>query len=201
MLDALLAVFTYIKPHRLYDKVAQNFVDWSISYLLSDLRIKRKLYDEAFKALIFEFWLPLIGCKPRSFESHMNFLIFNEWMEPGFIAGFFKTPYIASPISFVLPSLRIARDSDVILYGAGAAGVELYLQIKQSGIYNIVTWVDNQAGSQSKQGFPVELPIVISKIDFDFILIALINSAQVAEINDTLINMNVPVTKIIRVFA
>ena len=62
--------------------------------------------------------------------------------------------------------------SKVILYGAGAAGREIYVTQKRKGKYEIVLWVDKKFEECMKEGLEVESPEHMLDVEFDYIVVA-----------------------------
>lgn len=64
-------------------------------------------------------------------------------------------------MTYLFPFSEVEKDSNIILYGAGAVGYEFYQQIRASGYCRIVKWVDAQYEWYQYIGLPVEPPEAI----------------------------------------
>lgn len=98
---------------------------------------------------------------------------------------------------YLFPFEKVPYGSDVILYGAGAVGIEYYQQLKRSNYCNIVTWVDRNYLGMAGQGFLIESPNMISFKKYDYIVIANIKEEIRKEIKEFLLEMGISENKII----
>lgn len=81
----------------------------------------------------------------------------------------------------------VPNGSRIVLYGAGAAGREVYdAQIKRD-IYKIVLWVDKNYEDYADQGFNVEAPDNMSKSEFDFIIVAVESDTMFQDIKQDIV--------------
>lgn len=96
--------------------------------------------------------------------------------------------------SHVFPSQFFKKTDKVVLYGAGKVGIDFFIQNLMNHYCSIVSWAD--AGYASK-GFPVISPERISAVEFDYILIAVINEGMANEIRTTLIKQGIAARKLI----
>lgn len=65
---------------------------------------------------------------------------------------------------------RIRYGSEIVIYGAGTKGKQLFTDIINEGVYKIKSWVDINYKSI---GYPVQKPEIIQNIDFDFVVVAI----------------------------
>jgi glycosyltransferase involved in cell wall biosynthesis len=201
MLSAFEATYDFIRRCDCFEDVCQNFSDWSLGYLIDYLRRAGKYYDSEFKTIITEYWIPKMGRGRNKFFDNVDYLNHNEFLTPGYIEAFFEKPYVAVKILFELPKLPLARGCDLILYGAGIVGTDFYFQLLERGDFNVLAWVDGNAGILSAQGFPVIPPESIKNLDFDYILIAVLYAKAAGEITERLSALGVPPEKIVWAFA
>ena len=74
-------------------------------------------------------------------------------------------------------------DEQIILYGAGKLGQDLYYRLIEEGMHEIVLWVDKNAKTYRQQGMTKVSPVSeIKKVSYDKIVIAVMNK----EVADTI---------------
>jgi glycosyltransferase involved in cell wall biosynthesis len=95
------------------------------------------------------------------------------------------------------PFTEIEKGSRIVLYGAGKFGNRICEQIKHTHYYKLVLWVDQRNEECCKLGLNVENPQNIKKVDFDYILIAVLDSNLAREIKSSLYEQEIPVNKIL----
>lgn len=76
-------------------------------------------------------------------------------------------------MDFLFPFSGVKKGSRVILYGMGTYGQRLYQFLSETKFCNIVTAVDRDYDELSSQGLPVESPEVISRYDYNAIIVTL----------------------------
>lgn len=86
---------------------------------------------------------------------------------------------------------------NVIIYAAGKRGQLLYNQLSESHNYNIVMWVDKNYRNYREQGLPVCSPNDIISIQFDQVVIGVLDKNISEEIKIELIKIGVDRDKII----
>ena len=90
---------------------------------------------------------------------------------------------------------EVKEGSKVILYGAGKFGTEVFSDLIRNKYYNVTGWVDQ---SYDTIGFPVQAPVTISNIEFDWILVAVESKSLFQRIcDDTLKEMGISFDKVI----
>lgn len=85
----------------------------------------------------------------------------------------------------------------IVIYGAGAVGQDYYSQLVKYQKINIVSWVDKNPSACNFDYFDVQPVDVISSLDFDYILIAVLKETIADSIKNDLITMGIPKEKII----
>ena len=90
-------------------------------------------------------------------------------------------------------------DKKIILYGAGKYGVDLYRKITDYKYSDILLWVDTNVKSTTIFGKQIEVqsPDEIEKVDFEQVVIAVMQRAVMQEIKENLVKLGVPKEKII----
>ena len=83
-----------------------------------------------------------------------------------------------------------------MLYGAGKVGRIFYRQIIKEQEYFVVLWIDRQYVKFIEKGYPVSSPDRMSDIEYDKILIAVLNEKVYQSIKNDLIEMEVDEQKI-----
>ena len=81
-----------------------------------------------------------------------------------------------------------------LLYGAGDVGQAFYRQIKETECCNLVLWVDR---NYQKIGFPVKNPETIKEMEYDKIIISVVDKYVADSIRNYLKEMGVKEDKII----
>ncbi len=84
----------------------------------------------------------------------------------------------------------IPQNSNIVIYGAGKRGRELYREVCIRNRANIIAWLD-----QKKPEWPVQMnveqPEAIKRKKYDYVLIAVAKEDMVTEIKDQLISLGV----------
>lgn len=91
---------------------------------------------------------------------------------------------------FLFPYGEIPNGAKIAVYGAGRFGHELVRYLKNVNRYSLVVWVDNNAGER------ISKPEVLTKTDYDYILIAVLMNETGKEIEKKLERMKIPHEKI-----
>lgn len=95
------------------------------------------------------------------------------------------------------PECLIPQGSRIILYGAGDVGTNFYYYIKETGVCQIVAWVDAAAEKYRAFGRDVQDIDVIWTAEYDAVLIAVMQSDAVQEIRSTLHRRGIPDDRIL----
>lgn len=94
------------------------------------------------------------------------------------------------------PYWSVKRGSNIILFGAGDIGRDMFIQATQSGWCNVVAWVDSFPEKYSSKGFPVVGKKVIQEIVFDQILVCVKDGKIALSIKNEVLSMGVCEDKI-----
>lgn len=102
---------------------------------------------------------------------------------------------IGSYFRYPLPYGRIPNGSSIVIYGAGYVGKSFYNQVKATGLYKLVAWVDRSY--QEFKNNQVYSPEILNESEFDYVLIAIDDKCVANGIALSLAEMGVPQEKII----
>lgn len=97
----------------------------------------------------------------------------------------------------VFPYWKVRTDSKIILYGAGKLGKKYKAWNDKYHFCHIVLWVDKTSVLTEYGSMQPQSVECISKMEYDFILIAVKSPLLAKEIKDNLVHMDVPETKIV----
>lgn len=100
---------------------------------------------------------------------------------------------------YLYPFRQVSRNSDIIIYGAGVFGGELFRFVNQSHQFNLVLWIDQNWKIYQENGFPVSQIENVLKVHFDYIVIAVFKINIISEIRMNLIEIGIPSEKIIAI--
>lgn len=96
-----------------------------------------------------------------------------------------------------IPFNKIEKNSNVIIYGFGYNGERCYHQLIESGYAKLTAIVDNQKSGEVYGGKRILSHSSVFELDFDYIIISIIDEKTVAEIENQLILDGCDVEKII----
>ena len=88
----------------------------------------------------------------------------------------------------------------VVLYSAGTFGQQAYTHFTESDHFNLVAWVDDYYVEYRRCCRNVDPVETIMHIDYDYILLAVVNSLLCEEIKKRLLDMGVLEERILSVF-
>jgi len=94
----------------------------------------------------------------------------------------------------LIPYGGIEKGSKIVLYGAGAVGIQLYNYITNYKCCNIVYWADRNYASFIDLN--VKSPANMTNIDFDYVIISILNSEAYISARKSLISMGINENKI-----
>lgn len=95
------------------------------------------------------------------------------------------------------PDGIVPKSSKVILYGAGDIGTNYYHYVKETDCCRIVAWVDAAAEKHRELGKSVDEIDVISDLEYDVVLIAVMHETIAQSIRMNLCKMGIPDHKIV----
>lgn len=103
-------------------------------------------------------------------------------------------------IPFYFPPNKVLRKigmKKIVLHGAGEVGQSYYRWFQMTQSVEIVAWTDRQWQDYSEKGFPTKAVSEIAGMDYDGVLIAVLDSNTAAEIKKTLFRYGVPAEKVL----
>lgn len=103
----------------------------------------------------------------------------------------------ASSFLYRFPYDLIPQGSCILLYGAGRVGMDFYNLIKATKYCKLVLWLDKQADFYQKQGLEVYDCSCLSDVNYDVLLIAVLNESVSLEIRNELRRLGIPNNKIV----
>jgi glycosyltransferase involved in cell wall biosynthesis len=96
----------------------------------------------------------------------------------------------------LFPFKKVKPGDRVLVYGAGGFGKVIASYVSASNDLELVGWADKNAGFYRKSGFDIILPKDISSIDFDSLVIAILNETTSEIIMLDLVDIGVNSDKI-----
>lgn len=98
--------------------------------------------------------------------------------------------------SYIFPYHLFQEGERTVIYGAGESGQSFYRQLQRQNYLEPVGIVDKRARELNTPDFPVQPVEDLKNMDFDALLIAVINEKAAREIKATLIKMGIAEKKI-----
>lgn len=95
------------------------------------------------------------------------------------------------------PEKLVERGKRVILYGAGEVGENYYQYIREMGKWNLIAWIDRAAEKYRSAGMDVKDIDVITKMEYDVILIAVMEERLSQTIRTSLCEKGITSHKIL----
>ncbi len=90
---------------------------------------------------------------------------------------------------FMFPYEKIPLKSRIVLYGAGMVGKSYYRQIQKNYFCEIVLWVDKSHKSLSNSKYKIMNPEMINDVDFEYLLIAVLQFEAAKKIAENLVEV------------
>lgn len=95
------------------------------------------------------------------------------------------------------PDGLIEKNRKIILYGAGDVGTDYYNYIKETGYWHLAAWIDAKADKYRNLGLDVKDVDAIGYMEYDVILIAVMDQKTSDEIRINLCMRNIPDCRIL----
>jgi len=108
-------------------------------------------------------------------------------------------PQLQNNNTTLYPFANLELNTNLILYGGGTFGQHMYKKIMNSRDYNLVAWVDEKHKHYSKLNLPVSGFTKIKSVDYQVVLIALIDEDNSNRAYSKLVQHGVNADKIIYV--
>ena len=99
-------------------------------------------------------------------------------------------------IAYEFPHHLIPKNSNIVIYGAGNVGSDYYNQAVKNEQYKLVAWVDKRAALYRKQGLNIITPIELKTLEYDYLVISILNENIAEEIKKELLELGVDEDKI-----
>ena len=99
-------------------------------------------------------------------------------------------------LQYVLPDVSPFYNKSVVIYGAGKVGRNYYAQLAKYEQVKVSLWVDKVPKKYSYEYHSVLSVNEILKVNYDFIIIAVLKEQIAGEIKNELINIGVPQNKL-----
>lgn len=90
--------------------------------------------------------------------------------------------------------VEVEENAQIVIYGAGVFGKELFACIFETGIFKIQAWVDR---NYKELGYPIQKVETILNIHYDYILVAVKYEQVYESIKNNLVGMGIDTSKII----
>lgn len=97
---------------------------------------------------------------------------------------------------YLYPYSKVIAGSKLIIYGAGITGINMYRAINDKGGYTVVAIADRNITNIQGEAIKVIKPDDILKYDFDYVVIAITYANVVAEVQQSLEQLGIPLEKI-----
>lgn len=96
----------------------------------------------------------------------------------------------------LFPFHDVEKDSRIVIYCAGGFGKVLHRYVSDLKKYTIVGWTDTMAEQYQAQGFNVQAVGEVLRLEFDYIIIAILKENTAEQIARSLCEKGVPIQKI-----
>lgn len=91
------------------------------------------------------------------------------------------------------------KDKSIVLFSAGTFGQQLVKRITENNYCNIVNWVDDDYREYRRCCLNVDSPDMLAKAQYDYILLATVDSVSAQRYKDILIGMGVDSNRVLSV--
>lgn len=92
---------------------------------------------------------------------------------------------------FIFPKSTLLYGKKIVLFGAGKVGNSFYNNWKDNYNINIVKWIDNIPSINETIGCEISKPEIITLLDFDYVVCAVIEQNQAEKMKNQLLNYGV----------
>lgn len=210
-------IYEELKKQKIYDIFEQSFISWGVYFQVWHLTT---LYEKTAFFNSYKYIREHTEAEFRILQYHGEFLCEPEHLE------YYNLIFKMEPEQFLLqllkdrdgvisryqsgwnihrnnkrwvfPYEKIAKETKIIIYGAGAMGRSYFEQLKATEYCREVHIVDQNYQKYYATNYPVEDIGIVSNIDYDYILIAVMDYLVRAEVFKILnCKYNIPESKII----
>lgn len=99
-------------------------------------------------------------------------------------------------VQYVFPFYNLPGKNRLVLYGAGAIGLDYYRQIKKKEEFDLVLWVDKNWEKYQDKFASIVSPDCIAGVEYDYIILA-VSTKYVNEVKEELLARGIPESKML----
>ena len=183
----LFLAFWDSKSVYILDEALYNYV----MHTESTLHNHENRYYDSYKAL-YNYGMCEFGKREVVKELYISLehLIIESCLIKGYAESF-------RHLEFLFPFGKdVKKNARIVVYGAGAFGIELVRYIKESSAYQLVGWVDRNHHMIHVSGYQIDAPINITEYQYDYVVVAVTKSSVTRQIVQALLDLNVERKKI-----
>lgn len=198
--NALLALKNQLMLWQVYEELERDYVNYALAFTLWNLDKFRTLreYNTVYNT-IKEDGLKQMGILQRDRDFFYNE---NDWIQLQALVTKNAEEYrryemlMRSDGTYLFPFELVEKNTNVVIYGAGAVGRSYYRQIIHTGYCNVLAWVDKRYMDKGKE---VSSPCKIMRAEYSncYIVLAINSPKIVKEIQRELLENGISRTKII----
>lgn len=97
---------------------------------------------------------------------------------------------------YLFPFPRVSSGARIVVYGAGRIGYSLVQNLDKTKKCSVVLWVDQNQDRPAVPGYIIDSRNAISFVDYDFIVVAILNADVAKEVKRSLVLDGIPEEKI-----
>ena len=173
--NAVYALKNQLQQWNIYEELKQDFVNYALYFTLWNLDkyISIQNYQELYETVKQEYLakLDIVAELPEDYfwrkDDYKKLL---ELKKSNSVEYRWLRRLQMKNGSFLFPFELVDKESNIVLYGAGAVGIEYYRQIKYSNYCTLAAWVDK---NYHDKGSEVQNPEILNTIEYDKIVIAM----------------------------
>lgn len=109
--------------------------------------------------------------------------------------------FLLNKRDYLYPYPTVKKGSSIAVYGAGAVGSSIVDALCRINDWHLAVWVDKYVSDQSILGYTVEKVQRLLETFYDYVIIAVLDAGIVLEIEESLLEMGIPVNKIAKMDA
>lgn len=185
--QALYALKEQLFTWGLYEELRQDYVNFALYFTLWNLDkyIGIENYESFYEIVKQEYIekLDIINHPKNFFRKEEEYIQLCEIQQLSYKDYIWKRRLKRKNGEYLFPFELVEKGSDIVLYGAGLVGIMFARQVAYSKYCNIVAWIDKNYMSK---GMGVTAPENINKIEFDYVIIAINDSAVAQKIREEL---------------
>ncbi len=194
------AIKSELIQRNIYEDVKHSFINKCISACMSALRKQKNAYsfECIYMFLKTEFFeeMEILGW-PEGFYyanyEELQRIVMYDPME----YLFNKSQAFKDGLRFIFPYKEVGDCKNIVLYAAGEMGKAYFKQIFLNEHYRIVAWVDKNYLKYKDLYVKIENPEVITKLDFDKVIIAIEDNKVKKQVTEYLISLGIEQEKVV----